>query len=149
MNRDLHAAAAPDTLQHMIVSGAPEPMHALVQNLVKAYSEFDAALKEASRIECGLPAEACRTMVSDEEHHPNDDPRWIAALRRIEVANAAHAAALQGVISTAPVTIIGAISLLHALQSEAGLGGGGLVSASEFNALVDSLLSFLTGTSRQ
>ncbi|MEP9368681.1 hypothetical protein [Xanthobacter sp. VNH20] len=149
MNRDIPAAATPNNPQQMIASNTSEPMHALVHDLFKAHAEFDSAVSEGSRLECELPEAVRRTNVLDEDIHPDDDPRWLASLQRIEHSGQAHDDALRRVLTTAPVTGIGAIDMLLAVRSNAGPAGGGFVTSAEFNALVDSLLSFLTGTRRQ
>jgi hypothetical protein len=90
-----------------------DPIFAAIAAHREAYEKHEAAVSEQWRLEPEIPESRRRSRVIGEKQiiHEDDDPRWIAALRRTETCCRADDEAAWELLHNAPTTKAGARAL--------------------------------------
>ena len=90
-----------------------------------AHQEHNHAVELHSILEQELAPEVCRTLITacSRDIVATDDPRWIAAEKRVDKTSDAEAEAANAILAVTPRTLRGAIALLAYAADHVDAGG--------------------------
>jgi hypothetical protein len=92
----------------------PDPIFAVIEAHRKAHAEFSHRVARKGVLEGDLPADQCKShsWCGEQTIVETDDPRWIAAVRKVDEGGDLADEAALAFVTTEPTTVAGVCALL-------------------------------------